>query len=55
VPADLDTDTRELAALLLLLGVRRGNLQRARWEQIDLAAKCWRIPPAERERFQVRP
>ncbi len=47
VLADLDTDTRELAALLLLLGVRRGNLQRARWEQIDLAAKCWRIPAAE--------
>jgi hypothetical protein len=47
VLADVDTDTRELAALLLLLGVRRGNLQRARWEQIDLAARCWRIPAAE--------
>ena len=42
-----DADTRELAALLLLLGVRRGNLQRARWEQFDLASRAWRIPASE--------
>ena len=47
VLADRDRDTRELAALLLLLGVRRGNLQRARWEQFDLASRCWRIPAEE--------
>ena len=47
VLADHDEDTRELAALLVLLGVRRGNLQRARWEHIDLAARCWRIPAAD--------
>ena len=47
VLADRDRDTRELAALLLLLGVRRGNLQRVRWEHIDLGARCWRIPATE--------
>ena len=47
VLADRDRDTRELAALLLLLGVRRGNLQGAKWEQFDLAAHCWRIPAGE--------
>ena len=45
--SDGDADTRELAALLLLLGVRRGNLQRARWEQFDLASRAWRIPASE--------
>jgi integrase len=47
VLADHDRDTAELAALLLLLGVRRGNLQRARWEQFDLASCAWRIPGSE--------
>ena len=45
--ADHDRDTQELAALLLLLGVRRGNLQRAWWEQFDLASRAWRIPATE--------
>jgi integrase len=31
--------------LLLWTGVRRGNLAAARWEEIDLAAATWRIPP----------
>jgi integrase len=47
VLADHDRDTQELAALLVLLGVRRGNLQRARWEQFDLASCAWRIPASE--------
>ena len=47
VLADRDTDARELAALLLLTGARRGNLQAARWEQVDLGARCWRIPAPE--------
>jgi integrase len=47
VLADHDRDTRELAALLMLLGVRRGNLQRARWEQLDLVSRAWRIPASE--------
>ncbi|HUK13106.1 MAG TPA: tyrosine-type recombinase/integrase, partial [Thermoanaerobaculaceae bacterium] len=47
VLSDPDQDTRELAALLLLLGVRRGNLQHARWEQLDLASSAWRIPAGE--------
>ena len=47
VLADHDRDTAEFAALLLFLGVRRGNLQRARWEQIDLASRAWRIPASE--------
>ncbi|HVN76947.1 MAG TPA: tyrosine-type recombinase/integrase [Thermoanaerobaculaceae bacterium] len=45
--AEHDQDTAELAALLLLLGVRRGNLQAARWEQIDLPSRAWRIPAGE--------
>ena len=47
VLADHDRDTAEFAALLMLLGVRRGNLQRARWEQFDLASRAWRIPASE--------
>ena len=47
VLADHNRDTAEFAALLVLLGVRRGNLQRARWEQLDLASRAWRIPAAE--------
>ena len=47
VLSDQGADTRELASLLLLTGVRRGNLQRAKWEQIDLGARCWRIPGSE--------
>ena len=47
VLADHDRDTAEFAALLMLLGVRRGNLQGARWEQFDLASRAWRIPASE--------
>ncbi len=47
VLADHNRDTAELATLLLLLGVRRGNLQGARWEQIDLVSRAWRIPAGE--------
>ena len=47
VLSEHDRDVQELAALLLLLGVRRGNLQRARWEQFDLASRAWRIPASE--------
>ena len=47
VLADHNRDTAEFAALLMLLGVRRGNLQGARWEQFDLASRAWRIPASE--------
>ncbi len=47
VLADHDCDTAEFAALLLMLGVRRGNLQGVRWEQLDLASRAWHIPASE--------
>lgn len=36
--------------LLLLLGVRSGELLRARWEEFDLAARAW-VVPVERQKL----
>ena len=40
-----------MAKLLLLTGVRKGELEGMRWEEIDLERKVWRIPA---ERMKAR-
>lgn len=39
----------------LLTGARRGNVQRMRWEHIDLGNSLWRIPDTKRGEPQVIP
>ena len=41
-----DPHTRHALRLLMLTAVRPGELRGARWEEIDLNAKQWRIPSA---------
>jgi integrase len=40
-------ETRLAVLLLLLTAARPGEIQRARWEEIDLTARAWRIPAAK--------
>ncbi|WP_242335273.1 site-specific integrase [Anaeromyxobacter sp. SG66] len=47
----LGEPTRTLMQLLLLTGVRTGELLRARWSEIDLDAAVWTIPP-ERQKLR---
>jgi len=42
-----DTDARDVFALCLLTGARRGNVQGMRWADLDLAGGVWRIPGPE--------
>ena len=42
-----DTDARDVFALCLLTGARRGNVQAMRWADLDLARGVWRIPETE--------
>jgi integrase len=43
--AEPDSETRDFAMLLLLTAVRGGTLAAAKWEDIDLKDRTWRIPP----------
>jgi integrase len=49
----LTIPTRVGLRLLLLLGVRSGELLRARWEEFDLPAKVWTVP-VERQKLGRR-
>jgi integrase len=41
------SETRLAITLLLLTAVRPGEIQRARWQEIDAREKVWRIPAAK--------
>lgn len=49
----LTIPTRIGLRLLLLLGVRSGELLQARWEEVDLKAKVWTVP-VERQKLGRR-
>ncbi|MET3760105.1 integrase [Sphingomonas sp. UYEF23] len=42
-----NTQLKHIVALLLLTGCRKRELLDARWEQVDLARKVWRIPTSK--------
>ncbi len=44
VVRSVNTQLKHIVALLLLTGCRKRELLDARWEQIDLGRKVWRIP-----------
>jgi integrase len=44
VDADGDADLQDYLRLLVFTGVRRGTLCRARWADLDIPGKLWRIP-----------
>ncbi len=44
VDADGDADLQDYLHLLLFTGVRRGTLCRARWADLDVPGRLWRIP-----------
>jgi integrase len=43
--ADEDETLRDFVRLLLLTAVRTGTLKTARWADLDLEGKRWRVPP----------
>jgi len=45
--SDPDLDLQDFIKLLLVTGVRKGNLERARWSDLDLDRGLWRIPASE--------
>jgi integrase len=51
--SNLTITTRVGLRLLLLLGVRSGELLRARWEEFDLPARVWTVP-VERQKLGRR-
>lgn len=44
IDADHDADLPDYLRLLLFTGVRRGTLCRARWADLDVPGRLWRIP-----------
>jgi integrase len=37
---------RELVTVLLLTGARRSEVAEAKWSEVDLEARVWRLPAA---------
>src|SRR4029077_2968307 len=49
-----NVDLRDFVYLALLTGVRSGDIQSAKWEQIDLERATWKIPnPKNGKAYEV--